>query len=92
MLLTCPDCGNEVSDQAPACPKCGRPTARAAAPASKTTLTKPAGCFLQLLAIVVFVVGVGLCLQGGAEKTVFGFLVVAGAAWLFIVGRRPALK
>ena len=64
-LVICPDCGNELSDQAPACPKCGRPTARAAAPASKTTLTKPAGCFLQLLAIVVFVVGGGLCCRGG---------------------------
>jgi predicted RNA-binding Zn-ribbon protein involved in translation (DUF1610 family) len=27
-LVTCPDCGTEVSDQAPACPKCGRPTAK----------------------------------------------------------------
>jgi DNA-directed RNA polymerase subunit RPC12/RpoP len=26
-LVTCPDCGTEVSDQAPACPKCGRPAA-----------------------------------------------------------------
>ena len=24
-LITCPDCGTEVSDQAPACVKCGRP-------------------------------------------------------------------
>ena len=24
-LLKCPDCGNAVSDQAPGCPKCGRP-------------------------------------------------------------------
>ena len=24
-LLKCPDCGNAVSDQAPSCPKCGRP-------------------------------------------------------------------
>lgn len=23
-LTTCPDCGSEVSDQADACPKCGR--------------------------------------------------------------------
>lgn len=26
-LTTCPDCGNEISDQAPACPNCGRPQA-----------------------------------------------------------------
>ncbi|HYH78658.1 MAG TPA: zinc ribbon domain-containing protein, partial [Longimicrobium sp.] len=24
-LITCPDCGREVSDAAPACPHCGRP-------------------------------------------------------------------
>lgn len=24
-LVTCPDCGTQISDQAPACPKCGRP-------------------------------------------------------------------
>jgi hypothetical protein len=27
---TCPDCGNEVSTEAAACPKCGRPSARRA--------------------------------------------------------------
>jgi hypothetical protein len=25
-LVTCPDCGHEVSDTAPACPQCGRPS------------------------------------------------------------------
>lgn len=24
-LVKCPDCGKEVSDQAPTCPQCGRP-------------------------------------------------------------------
>jgi hypothetical protein len=28
-LIKCPDCGTDVSDAAPACPKCGRPTAAA---------------------------------------------------------------
>lgn len=27
MLVTCPDCGKEISDAAPACPNCGRPSA-----------------------------------------------------------------
>lgn len=30
-LISCPDCGNEVSDQAPACPKCGFPVSEKAA-------------------------------------------------------------
>jgi hypothetical protein len=28
-LITCPDCGREISDLAPACPNCGRPIAAA---------------------------------------------------------------
>lgn len=27
-LITCPDCGKQLSDQAPACPNCGRPMKR----------------------------------------------------------------
>jgi hypothetical protein len=26
-LVTCPDCGSQISDAAPSCPKCGRPSA-----------------------------------------------------------------
>ena len=39
-LLNCPDCGNAVSDQAPACPKCGRP--RIAAQATAAQFAAPA--------------------------------------------------
>lgn len=31
-LINCPDCGAEVSDAAPACPKCGRPIASVPSP------------------------------------------------------------
>ncbi len=31
-LLTCPDCKKEVSDQAAACPNCGRPIAVSVSP------------------------------------------------------------
>lgn len=31
-LIKCPDCGAEVSDQAPACPKCGAPIAMKSGP------------------------------------------------------------
>lgn len=27
-LVSCPDCGNQISSEAWACPKCGRPTAK----------------------------------------------------------------
>jgi zinc-ribbon domain len=31
-LVTCPDCGKEVSDQAPTCPHCGRSIAMRSGP------------------------------------------------------------
>jgi hypothetical protein len=36
-LLTCTDCGRQVSDAAPACPGCGRPLAAPAPPAPQKT-------------------------------------------------------
>jgi hypothetical protein len=40
-LINCPECGAQVSDAAPACPKCGYPIATAAASAG-TSATAPA--------------------------------------------------
>ena len=39
-LITCPDCRQEVSDAAPACPRCGRPAAGSPAPAEKAEITE----------------------------------------------------
>lgn len=41
-LIPCPDCGTEVSDIAPACPRCGRPaTAPVERPAPLSTAAAP---------------------------------------------------
>ncbi len=32
-LIACPDCGKQVSEQAPSCPQCGRPIATQPSPA-----------------------------------------------------------
>ncbi len=43
-LIKCPDCSTEVSDQAPACPKCGRPMSRGMPPqASDEGQSRPEG-------------------------------------------------
>jgi zinc-ribbon domain len=89
-LIRCPDCGNEVSDQAPACPKCGKPISSAIPAKPKTTLTKPAGCFLQVLGAGLFLIGVGLLVEH--QSTLLGVLLLAVALWALMVGRRPALK
>jgi hypothetical protein len=40
-LTVCPDCSAEVSDRAPACPKCGSPIAAAAAAPTQSAQTSP---------------------------------------------------
>lgn len=53
-LITCPDCRRQLSDQAPACPSCGRPTkmTRRAPPARRTA----GGCGSVLVGFVAIAV------------------------------------
>jgi hypothetical protein len=45
-LIKCPDCGSDVSTEAPACPKCGRPIA----PVKKSSKGIPTGWGLLIIA------------------------------------------
>ena len=49
-LISCPDCGTEVSDQAPACVKCGRPIGRSQQPQQKSAATS-LNLWLSVLAL-----------------------------------------
>lgn len=69
-LLKCPDCGSEISDQAPACLKCGRPT-RAVREKKDPTL---------LLMMGVLLVGMGGCsaltsLSDTGDRQLGGFAI-----------------
>jgi transposase-like protein len=46
-LINCPDCGNEISDEAYVCPKCGRPTGKR----PKYPLKRLALLWLALIAV-----------------------------------------
>lgn len=57
-LIACPDCGNQVSDAAPTCPRCGRPiavtaTPPAAAPAPAAAPPKKKGTSWGCMALLV---------------------------------------
>lgn len=52
-LMTCPDCGREVSTEAPACPGCGRPMKPQRAPEPPATGAGPYGPQYQPAPMVV---------------------------------------
>jgi hypothetical protein len=70
-LIVCPDCGKQVSDQAPACPHCGRPMAQPPPVAPKVP-TQPTGTKCpkcgNLINPVVTNVGGGSCSVGSRER------------------------
>jgi hypothetical protein len=72
-LLECPDCGGKVSDQAPACPHCGRPMSPGHIAPRETEVRKSEGqtkCpFCDKFVVpVVTCVGGGSCSFGRREK------------------------
>ena len=79
-LISCPECGKEVSDQAPTCPNCGAPIARTAQPqpppppaappqpAKKKTSCLTLGCAVALgVGLILFIVA--LIGGGGGNVT-----------------------
>lgn len=61
-------------------------------------LTKPAGCFLQLLALPMMLGGCIVITNGlgpggsGFGTTFLGFVLMIAGAALLVVGRKPATK
>jgi type II secretory pathway pseudopilin PulG len=70
-LIVCPDCSTQVSDQAMACPKCGRPTARGA-----SYVAAPAKAGMGTAATVLVIVGVAVI----AVIAIVGVLAVLSVA------------
>jgi hypothetical protein len=53
-LYQCPDCHKDVSDQAPACPHCGRPFLQTPPlPVKETVMTRNGGCGDMILIILL---------------------------------------
>lgn len=76
-LISCKECGHQVSDQAASCPSCGhpinQPPAVPANPAHHTVvITKPkrgtSGCAVIILAIII-AIAVVTCMAGTSEPT-----------------------
>lgn len=70
MLIRCPDCNTEVSDQAFACVKCGRPMAASANAGRSTeaavTTQQTAKKYKGQMIVAVLVILVGVVMMVGA--------------------------
>lgn len=74
-LITCADCSTEVSDQAKACPKCGRPVAKVEQE-KKTSPLVYAGLAVAVIGGLMWVMHYG----------VFGILVAIAGGAMYLVG------
>lgn len=79
-LITCPDCSAQISDAAPACPRCGRPAATTpwAQPAASPDLTRDAhGNWLPPGPNASTATATGAELGGSAVAVLGGLLLAA---------------
>lgn len=84
-LVSCPDCTAEISDQAPACVRCGRPMAVAATDVESPPA--PGGTTNAVSAIASLVLpGLGQMAQG-RRSVGAAFMFAAAAVWLLTLGR-----
>ena len=77
-LVSCPDCGHEVSTEAPACPNCGRPWPgrQMGTPVASPPARPPTYNGLAITSFVLGLLGV-LCLQPlGIGAVIFGPLAL----------------
>ena len=73
-LITCPDCGKQVSDQAPACPNCGCPIQTTVSPEKTQTIEATAKSWkgMQLIGGLSICLGVVSCVYLISDPTSSG--------------------
>lgn len=94
-LIKCPDCERQVSDQAPACPSCGRPMASSMVIGTEKPIELTSKRFkkISLVAAGLVLCGVVMVVEGrsptGERNPMAGFgglLVIAGVV-TYVVNR-----
>ena len=64
-MIKCSECGNEISDQAPACPRCGIPISRPPAPSKGTNTSSEKGRTTRIVTSVICGVVVAISVSVG---------------------------
>lgn len=90
-LINCPDCQNEVSSNAPSCPKCGAPISGENKASQSNLVTtqltrktlKIQGA-LSVLTIIIGVIMITPTAQTGEPSLTGILLTLGGLAWFFV--------
>ena len=86
-LISCSECGKEVSEKAVSCPNCGAPISGASSvslnPQSHAKVTRT-GAKWEGIGFVLILVGLIMAI---AAKSAFGGLLMAVGFVVFIIGR-----
>lgn len=83
-IISCPECGKEISDRARACPHCGTPISDKETTIEKTSKRykgqQLGGCLLSIVGVIIA--------AGGSETggTIGGVMIVIGLV-LFLASR-----
>ena len=96
-LTKCPDCGKEISDQAPACPNCGRPQATQPHQTGATSSFKHKEVVtiqatgkqykaMEVVGVIGMLTGTVSCVISKSPGGFTAFFLFAGLA-LYIAGR-----
>lgn len=96
-LISCPECNNQVSSTAAACPKCGAPIAEAvgskAAGAPLTTVQETSkklklhiiiSSIIFWMGVVWLFVNINAAKQGGEPSAIPGLLLFIGVVWYIV--------
>lgn len=86
-MLNCPECNNQISNQATVCPKCGYPV-------NKKSSSAASGClviFISLIVISFLCVIIGSCPQNKSHSKVKNKISISGEDWK-IIGSQGVAK
>lgn len=100
-LITCPDCGKQISDLAPTCPNCGRPINNSNVnPADKTNGKKKDSIlsiiaavlaifvFTSFLGLIIGLIDIGAFRKDGKRHLGSWFAIIIGVAIIILTNGR----